>query len=242
MKFRLLFVLASLFLASCDRKTEPPTARVQRLIVQKLGAGAQVSSIKSAGVADLFEVVADGNVFYVDRDADHLVVGHIINGKTFRDLTMKRLDEIHTVDFATLPLKSALKQVTGTGKRVVVVFEDPNCEYCKKFRAAELQKIDDVTVYTFLYPLLSADSEAKSRAIWCSPNPNVALRDWAVSGVIPPPASASCNDPVTEVKALGRKLHVNGTPAFYFADGSRILGATSSRIVEERLSTISDKK
>ena len=62
---------------------------------------------------------------------------------------------------------SAVKRVKGNGKRVIYTFEDPNCGYCKELQK-ELAKLNDVTIYTFLWPILSQDSVDKSKAIWCA--------------------------------------------------------------------------
>ena len=60
----------------------------------------------------------------------------------------------------------------------------PNCGYCKRL-AKELQKLDNVTVYVFLYPILSEDSVRKSKQIWCSADRSKAWNDWMIDGKTP---------------------------------------------------------
>ncbi|MFD2270671.1 thioredoxin fold domain-containing protein [Undibacterium arcticum] len=66
------------------------------------------------------------------KNAEYLIVGKVIDTTTYKDLTQARVDEIATINFAELPLDAAIKTVKGNGKRVMAVFEDPNCPYCKK--------------------------------------------------------------------------------------------------------------
>lgn len=78
---------------------------------------------------------------------------------SLQDLTRARVDELASIRFADLPLKMAIKTVKGDGKRVMAVFEDPNCPYCRKLHET-MRGIDNVTVYTFLLNILSEDSAA----------------------------------------------------------------------------------
>ena len=156
-----------------------------------------------------------------------------------QDLTKERIDEINKVKFSDLPFESALKQVKGDGKRVIAVFEDPNCGYCKRLRQTTLKEIDNVTIYTFMYNILSEDSFAKSKNIWCAPDKIKAWDDWMIAGKAAPAAPASCTaTPNDKVLALGQKLRITGTPAIFFTDGSRIPGAVDTKTLEAKLSSI----
>lgn len=238
MKNLIFVVPALLLLSACFTKEAPSVDQVESLVRSQLGPTATVTSIKKTDVAELIEVVAEGRIFYIDRKAENLIVGHVISRRNFRNLTLKRLDEIHSVDFNSLPLSAAIKQVSGNGERVLVLFEDPNCQYCKKFRVSELAKIENVTIYTLLYPLLGTDSTESARKIWCAEDQLSALNLWSTSGVLPKSISQTCVDPIDDIKAYGKAMHINGTPAFFFADGSRTLGATSSKIIEDRFKNL----
>lgn len=227
--------IACLLLLSCTPKL-PPAEKIDRLVQSRLGPDSKITSVTRTDVSGLFEVVADGEIFYVDSSANYLVVGSLVRGKDLRNLTTQRSDEVNRIEFSALPLTSAVKEVVGDGSRTLVVFEDPNCRYCKKFRNTELGKIQNVTVYTFLYPLLSEDSAAKSRLIWCASDKKAALRDWSVNGALPDMAAEDCKDPGKSVAQLGKQLRIRGTPALFFLDGSRLMGAAPSRVVEEYLS------
>ena len=123
--------------------------------------------------------------------------------------------------------------VRGNGKRKLAVFEDPNCGYCKRFER-DLQGIDNVTVYTFLYPILSPDSAEKSRNIWCGLWRTSVWHEWMVSDKMP--AAASCDTAALQRNlAFGKKHKITGTPTLIFTDGTRVPGAVAAAEIEKRL-------
>ncbi|HUN94305.1 MAG TPA: DsbC family protein [Burkholderiaceae bacterium] len=182
----------------------------------------------------LYEVVADNEVFYVDPDVNYLVAGRVIDVKTHDDLTAARRDEVLRVDFKSLPLDQAVKTVRGNGSRVFVVFADPNCPYCKKLER-DLAGLNDTTMYTFLYPILSQDSVDKSIAIWCSADRAAAWNSAMVGGKAPKLDGEACKNPIDDNLALGRKLAVTATPTLVFSDGRRLPGAVPIDRVESLL-------
>jgi len=182
----------------------------------------------------LYEVVLGTEVLYVDANVNYVFAGRVIDARTREDLTQKRRDELLKVDFKSLPLEQAVKVVRGSGARVMVTFEDPNCPYCKKLYK-DLRAMTDVTIYTFLYPILSQDSFDKSKNIWCAKDRAVAWDEFMGDGKAPPAAAADCKHPLQQVLALGQKLDVSGTPTIMFVDGSRLPGAVPADRIEERL-------
>ena len=144
--------------------------------------GTKVESVTKSGYMGLYEVYADGNVLYTDEKMTAIMVGaQLIDAKTMKNVTEERMKKLSAIKFSELPLERAIKQVKGDGRRVLATFEDPNCGYCKRL-AKDLQKLDNVTVYTFLYPILSEDSVRKSRQIWCASDRAKAWSDWMVEG------------------------------------------------------------
>jgi len=182
----------------------------------------------------LYEVILGSEVLYVDANVNYVFAGRVIDARTREDLTQKRRDELLKVDFKTLPLEQAVKVVRGSGARVMVTFEDPNCPYCKKLYK-DLRAMTDVTIYTFLYPILSQDSFDKSKNIWCAKDRAAAWDEFMGDGKAPPAAAADCKHPLQQVLALGQKLDVSGTPTIVFVDGSRLPGAVPADKIEERL-------
>ncbi len=179
----------------------------------------------------LWEVVVGTEIFYVDQDVSYVFVGRVIDAKSREDLTSKKRDELLRVDFKTLPLEQAVKIVRGNGARTLVTFEDPNCGFCKKLHK-DLASLKNVTIYTFLYPILSQDSFEKSRGVWCAKDRAKAWDELMSTGKAPPAPAADCKHPLQQTLDLGRKLEVTGTPTLFFTDGRRVPGAVPLERVE----------
>lgn len=189
----------------------------------------------------LYEVVVGTDVIYVDPAVNYFIAGRVLDARTREDLTQKRRDELIKVDFKSLPLDQAIKVVRGSGARVFATFEDPNCPYCKKLYR-DMHEMTDVTIYTFLYPILSADSFEKSKNIWCAKDRAVAWDEYMRDGKMPAAAAADCKHPLQQVLALGQKLDVTGTPTIVFTDGSRFPGVVPIEKLEEQLKVASGKR
>jgi thiol:disulfide interchange protein DsbC len=229
---------AMALLMSCADAETPTEANIKKLIAPHLSEGSKIDSVKETPYSGLYEVRSGSEIMYTDKNAQYLVLGHVVDLKTQQDLTKLRIDEITRVKFSDLPLDSALKTVKGNGKRVIAIFEDPNCGYCKRLRQTTLKELDNVTIYTFLYNILSEDSAVKSKNVWCAADRNKAWDDWMVNGKPTPAAPANCTTPNDKIFELGRKLQVNGTPTIIFTDGSRIPGAVDLKTLEAKLATI----
>lgn len=197
--------------------------------------GVKVDAVKSTPFPGLFEVQIGMDLLYTDGRVDYVMQGSLIDAQTRRDLTAESLEKLSQVAFSSLPLQHAIKQVKGDGSRTIAVFEDPNCGYCKQLHKT-LKDVDNTTVYTFLFPILSPDSQVKARNIWCAKDQAATWRAWMLDGKVP--AEAQCDTPVDTVMALGRKLMVRGTPAIIFADGSRVNGALPLAALEKKLSSV----
>ncbi len=217
-------------------------AQIRRVVEAKLN-GVKVEGVQP-GPLGLFEVrfrSSDGvRVVYTDADATHIFLGKIYDTKSDRDLTEERLRKLNVVRFDSLPLQQAVKIQRGNGKRVLVMFSDPYCPYCKKFEQT-LQQVDNITVYVFMYPVIKPDLADHSRAVWCSPDRGKAWLDLALRGN-PPSASPACETPVEKNLELGHKLGVNSTPTLFLASGERISGAVSAADLRELLDQVASSK
>ena len=210
-------------------------AVIRKTIAERLPAFPKIDEVSKTPIAGLYELRVGTEIFYSDERGDHVVEGHLIETRTQTDLTTARIDKLTAVDFASLPLKDAIVWKQGTGARKLVVFADPNCGYCKKFEK-EMQQVKDVTVYTFLYPILGGDSPDKSRDIWCAKDNGVVWRDWMIKGTAPARSMGQCDTAALQRNvALGKKIRVNGTPALVFEDGKRVPGAMAPEQVEKQL-------
>lgn len=212
-------------------------ATIREVVQPILQEGARIETITRTPYSGLYEVRVGNTIYYSDAKGEYLFVGRVIDTGTLQDQTKLRLDEINKIKFSELPFDSALKMVKGNGKRKIAVFEDPNCVYCKRFRKT-LSEMDNVTVYTFLYNILSEDSITKSHNVWCSANRTKAWDDWMLNGKQPAAAAAGCKSPHEQVFALGQQLAITGTPTIFFSDGSRIPGAADAKALEAKFASI----
>ena len=237
LKTKLALLLATGLIASCVGAQNSVESTIKKNIEPRLG-GAKIESIKETPYSGLYELRVAGDVLYTDKTGAYLFIGHVYDAKSTRDLTRERIDDINKVKFSDLPLNDAIKQVKGDGKRVIAIFEDPNCGYCKKLRQTALKDLNNVTIYTFMYNILAPDSFDKSKNVWCAPDRAKAWDDWMVNGKPAPAAPANCQTPNDKVLALGQKLHITGTPSIFFADGSRIPGAVDLPTLEKKLESV----
>jgi thiol:disulfide interchange protein DsbC len=209
-------------------------ATIRKNLGERIPQLKKIDEITKSPIPGLYEIrVNDTEIFYTDAEGNYLVQGNLIDTKQRRNLTEERVDKLTAISFDSLPFKDAFTIVRGNGKRKLAVFEDPNCGYCKRFEH-ELQKVDNVTIHMFLYPILSADSIEKSRHIWCAKDKGKTWQDWMVRDK--PAAVASCDTAAIERNVeLGRKYKITGTPTLIFVDGTKVPGAISAAEVEKHL-------
>ena len=211
-----------------------PKEDAVRQAFEKFAGMPVVSSVTQMQYGGLYEVaLKNGQLVYTDETVSFLMDGRIIDTKTRSDVTQQRMMELSSIDFSTLPLDNAIKQVRGSGERVIVSFEDPNCSYCKKLWQ-EFKDVDNVTLYTFLYPILSEESNQLSHNIWCAKNRSQVWNDWVMDNKLPPTADCK-TDVVDKNVELGRNLKIFGTPTLFLADGSRLGGYMSAAQLEQTL-------
>jgi thiol:disulfide interchange protein DsbC len=231
MKFIPLALAATLMFAATAQANE---SVIRKALTQQF-PGASIASVKKTPYSGLFEVYLDGQLVYVDAKAQYVFAGDVIDLKTRTNLSQERLNRLQAIDWKTLPLKNALKTVKGKGQRQLVVFSDIDCPYCRKFEA-ELAKVDNITVYTFLYPIEGLHPKAvqTSKQIWCAPDRNKAWDEYIARGTVPS-NDGKCTNPVEATMALGNKLKVSGTPTLVFANGVRVPGMVPAAQLERLL-------
>ncbi|MEZ5615903.1 MAG: DsbC family protein [Rhodocyclaceae bacterium] len=223
-------LLALILAAGAARAGE---AEVRKSVETFLGG--KTEGVRKTGILGLYEVRVGNELMYTDEKVTYLLLGNIIDTKTRTNLTQERMNKLSAIKFADLPLELAIKQVRGDGRRIFATFEDPNCTYCKKL-AKDLAGMDNVTIYTFLLPILSQDSADKARAVWCAPDRVKAWNDLMIGNT--PPAAGSCDTPIEKVLALARKYNIRGTPTIFLSSGERIPGAVPLARLEQMLAQV----
>ncbi len=229
-----LFALFAAAAACAAPDGDVPRETIARNLAQRLPDLPRVEEVRKTAIPGLFEVrVGDSDIIYTDAAANYVVQGEMLDLRTRRNLTQERVDALSTIPFASLPVKDAITIKYGNGSRQLAVFEDPNCPYCHRFEQ-DLQKVGDVTVHVFLYPVLGPDSQAKAQAIWCARDSAAAWKNWMLRKQVPAPANCDTGALRRNV-ALGQKARVTGTPTLFFIDGSRVPGAIDARAIEQKL-------
>ena len=211
-------------------------ALIRKNLQTRLPDMGKIDEVRKSELPGLFEVRVDGvDIYYTDAQANYLIEGNLIDTRSKRNLTEERVDKLTAIKFEALPLKDAFVVVRGKGERKLAVFEDPNCGYCKRFER-DLQKVDNVTIYMFLFPVLGADSMEKSKAIWCAKDRGAAWLDWMLREQAASAAPASCDaGAVVRNAELGRKHKITGTPTLIFSNSTRVPGAIDNKRVEQLL-------
>jgi len=209
---------------------------IRKNLSERLPQMGKIDEITKTPMPGLFEVRVGTDLYYTDAEGNFLLHGQMIDTKRQLNLTEERQEKLLAIDFATLPLKDAFTIVRGNGKRRIALFEDPNCGYCKRFER-DLQKVDNVTIYMFLYPILGADSTEKSRNLWCAKDKAKAWQDWMVRDALPPSAACDATALARNIE-FGRKHKITGTPTMVFTDGTRVPGAIPAQQVEKLLAAV----
>ena len=209
-------------------------ATIRKNLGERISQLQKIDEITKSPMPGLYEIRVNGTeIFYTDAEGNFLIQGNLIDTKQRRNLTEERIDKLTAINFDSLPFKDAFTIVRGNGKRKLAVFGDPNCGYCKRFER-DLEKVDNVTIHMFLYPILSADSNEKSKHIWCAKDKGKAWQDWMVRDQLP--TAANCDTAaIARNVEIGRKYKITGTPTLVFADGSRVPGAIGAAEVEKHL-------
>lgn len=229
-------IAALVAFAANAQSVEADVKKSAESFLAKMSGGKRIAadSVRESGIAGLYEITFGADILYIDRKGGNVFFGNIYDTKSGVNLTDASKKKLLKTQFSSLPLDLAIKQVRGSGKRVLVTFEDPNCGYCKKL-ARELRSATDITIYTFLLPILGEDSVEKTKAIWCAPDKVKAWNDYMIEGVAP--AVAKCDTPIKKFVELGAKFRISGTPSLFFADGTLHSGYISTTEIDQLIGT-----
>lgn len=202
--------------------------------LQALYPKTKFQQVNKSPVAGLTEVVMGQNIAYVDSTGRYFLFGKLYDMKAQQDLTANRMEEIQKIDLSRLDLSLAFKRVQGTGSRVLYVFSDPDCPYCKQLEKS-LAMLENVTIHTFMMPLASIhpDAHRKAVSVWCAKDRAAAWGDLLLRGK--EPKGAACDNPIDKVVALAESMGINGTPTLFSADGRKMAGTRDADAISKWL-------
>ncbi|MGB7300817.1 MAG: DsbC family protein [Burkholderiaceae bacterium] len=211
-------------------ESEPAPPAVTKLLIEKVQSWIgdprfRVEGVRTTPIPGFYEVQVRTDLFFVDSSGRYIIIeGEMVDMRTNQNITRERMKAVLAIDFSDLPIAKAIKNVNGDGKRVVALFEDPNCSYCRRLRA-DLNNIDNLTIYTFAYPILAADSDLKSRKALCAKDPSQAWNDLMMKGTVPE-NDGTCKTSLDEFVDLGQRWGISATPTVFFPSGHRLRGYT----------------
>jgi thiol:disulfide interchange protein DsbC len=210
--------------------------QIKSELQKKLGSNVKVKSVSPAPIAGLYEVIVGNEIVYTDSAGKYLIQGEVIELASGKNITEQRQADLNRIKWTDLNPANAIKNVRGNGSRQLAVFSDPNCGYCKRLEKS-LQQLDNVTIYTYLIPILSPDSAQKSKQIWCSADPYKSYIDWMINGITPS-GKSDCSTPLDKNMAFAKTYGVTGTPTLFFTDGSRFPGAVQITDIEKKFNSL----
>jgi len=186
-----------------------------------------VDAVNKSVVEGLYEVTSDGDIYYINEDATHLLYGSIYD----LDNQMVNITEQKKAQLSKAKVAKNINKITAfekdmivfkapDEKHVVTVFTDPTCSYCQKLHSEmkDYNKLG-ITIRYLAFPRAGIDSSTYRTmvSIWCSPEPKEAMNMAKKRREIP---FETCGNTVKEQYELGRLLGVNGTPSLILEDGS----------------------
>ncbi|ABO59915.1 thiol:disulfide interchange protein (plasmid) [Burkholderia sp. SFA1] len=229
-KFAAALLLAGLSVAAF---ASPETDSVLATLKSKY-PNTNFTSIEASPLPGIYELTMGKNIAYTDKEGHYFLFGSLYDMEKRQDLTAPKREAASKIDVSKLPLKDAIVRVKGKGTRKLYLFTDPDCPFCKELERDTLPKLDDVTIYTFMFPLdsLHPQARAKSESIWCLPEKErgAAWDKLLTTGT--PPAMAKCDNPLAALSSLGDSLGVRGTPTMFSEDGRILPGAAAPERID----------
>ncbi|MDD3266566.1 MAG: DsbC family protein [Burkholderiales bacterium] len=186
-----------------------------------------VDRIVSTPFKGVYEVDSGRKVFYVDETGSYIIIGNLLDLNTKSSLTEARTEELNIVDWSKLPLGSAIKRTKGAGENNIAIFTDPDCPFCKRLEAETISKLNNVTIYYFLYPLaIHPNAVEHSRQIICSDNQESAMVAFMSRGATISKYSNCTNAKNLEImQQAGESIvQVNSTPTIILPNGRIVTG------------------
>lgn len=198
-------------------------------IVKQLNPEVEVESIDLSPVGGLWEVIVimkgKRGIAYIDFAKKHIVTGSIIKVEGQEDVTMKRYYELAKVDIASIPIEEALLVGNPDALYKVIVFDDPNCAFCRKLHQ-EIKKVaaerTDIAFYIKMLPLkIHPESYKLAKSIVCSRS--VRSLESAFDGQALPEPSCQSSEVDNNI-LLAESLGITSTPTMVLPDGNLMVG------------------
>jgi len=163
---------------------------------------------------------------YLDYSGKYLFNGQVIRMSDKQNLTALRYTDLNRIDVSAIPLADAIVIGNADAKKKVVVFDDPDCPWCRKLHGEIKQVVardPDVAFFVRVYARNNnPNTMKKALSIVCGKKDGAKLLEDAFAGKELPEAKCKTNA-VEETARLARELGIQGTPAMVLPDG-RLIG------------------
>jgi thiol:disulfide interchange protein DsbC len=163
---------------------------------------------------------------YLDFSKKYLFSGNVIRLKDWENIA--RADEQppeRSVDVSSIPLDDAVILGNPIASERIIVFDDPECPFCRKLQPEMLKIVREhknIAFYIKMFPLQShPGSYERAKTIICTKSDEL-LTESLNGQPIPPPLCET--DQVEKNKELGKKLHIDSTPTLIFPNGKVHVG------------------
>lgn len=205
--------------------------QVSRTLSENL-PGIEFTEVSQSVIPGLYEVITDGQIYYVDKSAEYLIDGSLIRLSDRANLTDARLGRIHMTLIGKMDEKDMLiYEPEKDSTRSITIFTDISCGYCRRLHAELDTLLDEgVRVRYLLFPRAGLDSQGHKdlESVWCADNPQEAMTNAKSGGQIEP---KTCDNPIEAHVALAERLGLRGTPLIYTDSGEKVPGYREATVL-----------
>lgn len=202
--------------------------------------------VKESPLTGVCEVAIDRGgqpaIFYVTATRSHMLLGSMLETKTMVNLTAqaaKLIQDKKRIDISAISLEKALIMGDPRAAKKVIIFTDPDCNFCSALHEVIKQivaKRKDIVFFIKMYPLDShKDAYWKSKSIVCSRSMQM-LEDCFAKKEIEKIDCAT--NEVDETIKFAKSNGITATPAIILPDGRLRLGT----MPEQDLTNLIDGK
>lgn len=210
-----------------------------RAAVQKLAPNMKVDAIEKSPINGYYQAILGSQLVYVSADGKYILQGTLYDADLKLDVTAARMSRVNVSKLEAYPEAQRIVFAPATKpKYKVTVFTDIDCGYCRKMHQhmAEYNERGIQVDYLF-FPRSGPNTPSfdKAVSIWCAKDRKAALTS-AKAGQDPAPIK--CDNPIQQEYQLGISVGVDGTPAVYAQDGSKIGGYLTPDQLQAQLERI----
>lgn len=227
----LTFGLLSHVQAQDEAEAAVDTDQINARLSERL-PGIDISSIEPSQIPGLYELITDGQIYYIDETAEFLIDGSLIRLSDRANLTDSRQGLIHAALIEEIDEQDMLiYEPEEPSNRSITVFTDISCGYCRRLHS----EIDDllnagVRVRYLLFPRAGLGSQGHKDlvSVWCADDPQAAMTNAKAGGKIEP---KTCDAPIESHVALAERLGLRGTPLIYTDSGEKVPGYREASVL-----------